>query len=73
MFRSLALWMLGIPIPIIILIWLFTWRGTAGRKSLERTKACHRSRWQAFLCLELLRRRQRSARASRHPAPQADF
>jgi hypothetical protein len=24
MFRSLALWMLGIPIPIIILIWLFT-------------------------------------------------
>jgi len=23
MFRSLALWLLGIPIPIIILLWLF--------------------------------------------------
>jgi len=23
MFRSLILWMLGIPIPIIILLWLF--------------------------------------------------
>jgi len=23
MFRSLVLWMLGIPIPIIILLWLF--------------------------------------------------
>jgi hypothetical protein len=24
MLRGLALWMLGIPIPIIILLWLFT-------------------------------------------------
>jgi hypothetical protein len=23
MFRSIVLWMLGIPIPIIILLWLF--------------------------------------------------
>jgi len=23
MFRSLLLWMIGIPIPVIILIWLF--------------------------------------------------
>jgi len=50
--RGLLLWLLGVPIPVIILLWLFfgRWSADAGPRVARESRLCRTAAEPDFCC-----------------------